>query len=50
MGFNSKSISSMLENIVYFELLRRRYGVYIGKFDTREIDFVAEQRDERVYV
>ncbi|MCM1382766.1 MAG: ATP-binding protein, partial [Muribaculaceae bacterium] len=50
MGFNPKSISSMLENIVYFELLRRGYEVYIGKFDTREIDFVAVQRDERVYV
>lgn len=50
MGFNPKSISSMLENIVYFELLRRGYEVYIGKLDTREIDFVAVQRDERVYV
>ena len=31
MGFNPKSIASMLENIVYFELLRRGYEVYIGK-------------------
>ncbi len=50
MGFNPKSIASMLENIVYFELLRRGYEVYIGKLSTREIDFVAVQRDERVYV
>ncbi|MCM1045480.1 MAG: ATP-binding protein [Candidatus Gastranaerophilales bacterium] len=50
MGFNPKSISSMLENIVYFELLRRGYEVYIGKLETREIDFVAIQRDERIYV
>ncbi len=50
MGFSPKSISSMLENIVYFELLRRGYKVYIGKLDTREIDFVAVRRDERVYV
>lgn len=50
MGFNPKSIASMLENIVYFELLRRGYEVYIGKLDTREVDFVAVQRDERVYV
>lgn len=50
MGFNSKSIASMLENIVYFELMRRGYEVYIGKLNTREIDFVAVQRDERVYV
>lgn len=50
MGFNPKSIASMLENIVYFELLRRGYEVYIGKLDTREIDFVAVRRDERVYI
>ncbi len=50
MGFNPKSIASMLENIVYFELLRRGYEVYIGKHNTREIDFVAVRRDERVYV
>lgn len=50
MGFNPKSIASMLENIVYFELLRRGYEVYIGKLNTREIDFMAVQRDERVYV
>ncbi|MCX4356112.1 MAG: ATP-binding protein [Oscillospiraceae bacterium] len=50
MGFNPKSIASMLENIIYFELLRRGYEVYIGKLNTREIDFVAVQRDERVYV
>lgn len=50
MGFNPKSIASMLENIVYFELLRRGYEVYIGKLSTREIDFVAVRRDERVYV
>lgn len=50
MGFNPKSIASMLENIVYFELLRRGYEVYIGKLNAREIDFVAVQRDERVYV
>ena len=50
MGFNPKSIASMLENIVYFELLKRGYEVYIGKLNTREIDFVAVRRDERVYV
>lgn len=50
MGFNPKSISSMLENIVYFELKRRGYEVYIGKLGTKEIDFVAQKRDECVYV
>ena len=50
MGFNPKSIASMLENLVYFELKRRGYEVYIGKNETKEIDFVAVRRDERIYV
>lgn len=50
MGFNPKAIAAMLENIVYFELRRRGYGVYIGKNETKEIDFVAVRRDERIYV
>lgn len=50
LGFDRKSIASMLENIVYLELKRRRYDVYIGKDGTREVDFVAVQRDERIYV
>lgn len=50
MGFNPKSIAAMLENIVYFELLRKGYEVYIGKNKTKEIDFVAVRREERVYV
>ena len=49
MGFNPKSIAAMLENIVYFELRRRGYEVYIGKNAAKEIDFVAVQRDERIY-
>lgn len=50
LGFDKKSISAMLENIVYFELLRRGYNVYIGKNETKEIDFTAVRRDERIYV
>lgn len=50
MGFNPKSLAAMLENIVYFELRRRGYDVYIGKNETKEIDFVAVRRDERIYV
>ncbi len=50
MGFNPKSIAAMLENIVYFELRRQGYDVYIGKNETKEVDFVAVCRDERIYV
>lgn len=50
MGFNPRSIAAMLENIVYFELRRKGYEVYVGKNESKEVDFVATQRDERVYV
>lgn len=50
MGFNPKSISSMIENIVYFELRRRGFNVYIGKNGSKEIDFVAQKRDEKIYI
>lgn len=50
MGFNPQSVASMLENIVYFELLRRGYDVYIGKNGTKEIDFAAVKRDDRIYI
>lgn len=50
MGFNPKSIAAVLENIVYFELRRKGYEVYIGKNEKKEIDFVAVKRDERIYV
>ena len=39
----------VLENIVYLELLRRGYKVYVGKVDDLEIDFVAENRDGLKY-
>ena len=50
LGYNRKMLDGALENIVYLELRRRGYEVFIGKNETREIDFVATRRDERVYV
>ena len=40
----------ILENIVYFELLRRGYNVSIGKIGDMEIDFIATRGEEKVYI
>ena len=40
----------ILENIVYLELLRRNYDVYIGKIDENEVDFVAINSEGKTYV
>lgn len=50
LGYKHDDISQILENIVYLELRRRGYDVYVGKLDTKEIDFVAEKQGKIVYV
>ena len=40
----------LLENIVYFELLRRGYTVSIGKIDDKEVDFIATKMNEKKYI
>ena len=50
MGFNIKETPGLLENIVFLELLRRGYSVYIGKQGSAEIDFVADKREVRRYI
>lgn len=50
LGFRNRDTGHVLENIVYFELLRRGYDVAIGKVENAEIDFVATKADEKIYV
>ena len=50
MGYKDRMIAGILENIVMLELERRGYRVYVGKLDTKEIDFIAEQKNEKVYI
>ena len=50
LGYQSNDISGYLENIVFLELLRRKYKVNIGKQGNKEIDFVANLRDENLYL
>ncbi|PKL00217.1 MAG: ATPase [Tenericutes bacterium HGW-Tenericutes-1] len=48
-GNNMKVIEAVLENIVYIELIRRGYLVYVGKVNDKEIDFVAYKGNQRNY-
>ena len=50
MGFRDTKINGVLENIVFLELKRRDYQVYVGKIDLKEIDFIAEKQGKKVYV
>ena len=50
MENNQKNINQILENIVYFEMLRRGYNVKIGKVDNLEVDFVCKKNDETMYI
>lgn len=50
LGYNSDTVASSLENVVYLELRRRGYDVQIGKTPDGEIDFVATKQNNKLYV
>ena len=49
-GGNMKDINLIFENIVFMELLRRGYKVTVGKAGEKEIDFIAEKQNQKLYV
>lgn len=49
LGYRDVDAGHMIENVVYFELLRRGYDVAVGKIGTREIDFIATNDHEKIY-
>ncbi|MFZ2848678.1 MAG: DUF4143 domain-containing protein, partial [Trichococcus flocculiformis] len=50
IGYNSSNMGHDLENIVFLELIRRGYQVFVGKNGTAEIDFIAERSDTKMYI
>jgi uncharacterized protein len=50
MGYKDRMISGVLENIVMLELKRRGFNVFTGKWGAREVDFVAEKNENKIYV
>jgi predicted AAA+ superfamily ATPase len=49
-GGNMRDVNLILENIVYMELLRRGYKVTVGKAGAKEIDFICEDKGEKLYI
>lgn len=49
-GFKDRMISGILENIVLLELQRSGYRVFVGKSGDKEIDFIAEKQNQKIYV
>lgn len=50
LGYSADSAAAMLENIIYLELLRRGYEVYVGKMESAEIDFIAVKQENKLYI
>lgn len=50
LGYRGTDRGHIIENVVFLELIRRDYRVYIGKVGNAEVDFVAEKPNEKIYV
>lgn len=50
LGYRDADRGHILENIIFLELIRRDYRVYIGKVGETEVDFVAEKPNDKLYI
>lgn len=50
LGYRDGDSGHILENIIYFELIRRGYDIAIGKIDNQEVDFIVAKADEKKYI
>ena len=50
LGQKANDVGHILENVVYLELIRRGYSVFVGKVDDTEIDFVAQNSQGNTYI
>lgn len=50
LGMRNRDTGHAIENVVYFELLRRGYDVAIGKIDNAEVDFIATNTENKIYI
>jgi predicted AAA+ superfamily ATPase len=50
LGYRESDIGGLLENLVYLEPRRRGYRVAVGSADSKQIDFVAEDRSGKAYI
>lgn len=47
---HNRDLGHILENIIFLELKRRAYRIYIGKNDLTEVDFVVETEEDYIYI
>jgi predicted AAA+ superfamily ATPase len=49
LGYSGADIGAVVETVVYFELLRRGFQVFTGKYYNQEVDFLAVKQDKKIY-
>ncbi len=50
LGYRKNDINQLMENIIFIELKKRNYKIYIGQFNNVEIDFIIERKGQKAYI